>query len=777
MVDAVDGRKTGLSSWLLTDVGLADDPESLVRRHLADGRVDRALASFDALGQVPAELRRLTESARIEARRTADHRLAKVRYRAASTRVEAPEVDEQLDAFEEQGRLDLMADVVTAAEDLVQEAIDEQCAVLRAQIEELTAGAPEEAQSVADDLRRALEQGALDQVRMFLRRTDHDQLPDGPVFLPLRRTPVDPDAAMRALVALVSGDRAVPVGLGSRVSDPGRALLTALVRLSEGASDVATPFAEAFAAACYGRPSPKVERDESGTGYQVRCPALVNDPHARRFEFGRGETFLWIPGPGASRPPRELWDRGSWFAISLESRDRTAPRGPVATLDPLDLLDLACNPPRFGASTAAAASANASTTLLRIAGRQWPLRRFVPDEPAGFDRVLGPDEERFLRLWWLLDITGLGGFTEASVLAFETALLSGILGPALHQFDQLDPPARQAFLANPLDDGAMRVAVEDDRRLLVPLDTVRDADRAALCAVIAARRFDEPISVDELAREVVTEAQYADAAPGMVDLLCQAIERLHDAHLIELEPAGRTYILPPSGVAFAIEQVCRDRLPGRLGRLAEQVDARGVEASETLRRIAVEMLRHLRRRLEGARREAEDAGDRAKMAAIDLEMQVTEDDLVDSPGGYLPTGVLEDIEEPLKTLHSRLRIRYELDVLPEIAIPGALLAYVVRELVANALAATPGGCTVEIFGYVADREVVIGVSDNGPGIPPDNIQQVFELGVSANGEGRGSGLHIVRQMLEARGCTIELRSDGVPGRGVEAVLRIPVLAP
>ena len=51
------------------------------------------------------------------------------------------------------------------------------------------------------------------------------------------------------------------------------------------------------------------------------------------------------------------------------------------------------------------------------------------------------------------------------------------------------------------------------------------------------------------------------------------------------------------------------------------------------------------------------------------------------------------------------------------------------------------------------------VANNGAPIPPEMREKIFEAGVSTKGEGRGMGLSIVRQTLEAYGGTIDCMSD------------------
>ena len=51
------------------------------------------------------------------------------------------------------------------------------------------------------------------------------------------------------------------------------------------------------------------------------------------------------------------------------------------------------------------------------------------------------------------------------------------------------------------------------------------------------------------------------------------------------------------------------------------------------------------------------------------------------------------------------------------------------------------------------------VSNNGPAIPQEHLSSLFRLGFTTKREGHGSGLSIVREILEAYGGAIEVSSD------------------
>jgi histidine kinase len=106
------------------------------------------------------------------------------------------------------------------------------------------------------------------------------------------------------------------------------------------------------------------------------------------------------------------------------------------------------------------------------------------------------------------------------------------------------------------------------------------------------------------------------------------------------------------------------------------------------------------------------------------------------------------------------------------------LAQVVSNIVGNALDHTPPGGTITIATSVDDTErnpmVEIAVTDTGSGIPPEQLDTVFDRYTRLDPQqpGTGIGLNIARTLVHAHGGTIAARSDG-PGRGSTFTLRLP----
>jgi len=106
---------------------------------------------------------------------------------------------------------------------------------------------------------------------------------------------------------------------------------------------------------------------------------------------------------------------------------------------------------------------------------------------------------------------------------------------------------------------------------------------------------------------------------------------------------------------------------------------------------------------------------------------------------------------------------------------------IVANLLHNAIKFTPPEGTIVLRADVEDGAAVIRVRDNGEGLDPDVVDEVFDLFVQGPPSldrprgGLGLGLTLVRQLVELHGGTVEARSDGI-GQGSEFTVRMPFIA-
>jgi two-component system OmpR family sensor kinase len=99
----------------------------------------------------------------------------------------------------------------------------------------------------------------------------------------------------------------------------------------------------------------------------------------------------------------------------------------------------------------------------------------------------------------------------------------------------------------------------------------------------------------------------------------------------------------------------------------------------------------------------------------------------------------------------------------------------VLNLMENALRHTDPGTAVEATVEGRNGEVVLAVEDDGPGIPYEQREKVFERFYRGSGEHSGSsglGLSIVRAVAESHRGTVRLE-EPLDGRGARFVVRIP----
>ncbi len=110
------------------------------------------------------------------------------------------------------------------------------------------------------------------------------------------------------------------------------------------------------------------------------------------------------------------------------------------------------------------------------------------------------------------------------------------------------------------------------------------------------------------------------------------------------------------------------------------------------------------------------------------------------------------------------------------------ISQVVGNLLNNAAKYTPEGGVISLAVRADAADAVILVADNGIGIPPEMLSQVFELftQVDANLDrsrgGLGIGLALVKQLVELHGGEISAASPGL-GRGAVFTVRLPRAAP
>lgn len=126
------------------------------------------------------------------------------------------------------------------------------------------------------------------------------------------------------------------------------------------------------------------------------------------------------------------------------------------------------------------------------------------------------------------------------------------------------------------------------------------------------------------------------------------------------------------------------------------------------------------------------------------------------------------------------RVTVALDLppsLPPVLADRAHLAQAMQELLSNAIDAMPQGgrLTIDARAAAGDpRTVRLGMWDEGPGVPPEVRDRIFQLFMTTKSAGTGVGLAVVRKIMERHGGRVTL--DASVGRGARFVLEMPAAA-
>ena len=141
--------------------------------------------------------------------------------------------------------------------------------------------------------------------------------------------------------------------------------------------------------------------------------------------------------------------------------------------------------------------------------------------------------------------------------------------------------------------------------------------------------------------------------------------------------------------------------------------------------------------------------------------------------------LIEEVQAAFPQLAPAHSLRVEVSGEPT---PGSLHAdpgrvtQVLRNLVENARKFAPPGSTIRLEVKTTVDAMEVAVVDEGPGVPGDLLDRVFDPFVTAGGgEGSGLGLAISRNIVSAHGGTIGV--ENVAPHGARFWIRLPRAAP
>lgn len=120
-----------------------------------------------------------------------------------------------------------------------------------------------------------------------------------------------------------------------------------------------------------------------------------------------------------------------------------------------------------------------------------------------------------------------------------------------------------------------------------------------------------------------------------------------------------------------------------------------------------------------------------------------------------------------------LETNFDQDI-PSTLLDSALIDQVMVNILMNAFQALKSDGTVSVSSkYNADEHICeVIISDDGPGMPSEIVEQVFRPFYTTKHKGSGLGLSICKKNVERHCGTIEVQSE--PGKGARFVMRFPL---
>jgi two-component system sensor histidine kinase ChvG len=218
----------------------------------------------------------------------------------------------------------------------------------------------------------------------------------------------------------------------------------------------------------------------------------------------------------------------------------------------------------------------------------------------------------------------------------------------------------------------------------------------------------------------------------------------------------------------AIESFAADvshELKNPLTSLRSAVETLPMAKTDANRKRLLDVIEHDVKRLDRLITDISDA------SRLDAELQRQEVASVDL------ASLLDALVKAANEIHTdgvSVTLTFEGGTPRDFKVPGhdSRLGQVVSNLVDNARSFSPPGSSVRITCRKRKNDVEIVVDDDGPGIPPDAFEKIFERFYTDRphqgfGQNSGLGLSITKQIVEAHGGTIGVENRTAPAAAGE----------
>ncbi|HEY4901385.1 MAG TPA: ATP-binding protein [Terriglobales bacterium] len=170
----------------------------------------------------------------------------------------------------------------------------------------------------------------------------------------------------------------------------------------------------------------------------------------------------------------------------------------------------------------------------------------------------------------------------------------------------------------------------------------------------------------------------------------------------------------------------------------------------------------------------------AKQEAMQINRILTEllDTARPKPPQFRVTDIASTAEHAVlfarqQAVTKRINIEFEIkDTLPQVEHDPNQINQVLLNLLLNAIQSMDKPGTIRVSLQPEEDAVAISVVDEGKGIAPDHLPNIFRPFFTTKGHGTGLGLSLARRMVESHGGTISVAST--LGQGTQFTVLLPV---
>lgn len=252
-----------------------------------------------------------------------------------------------------------------------------------------------------------------------------------------------------------------------------------------------------------------------------------------------------------------------------------------------------------------------------------------------------------------------------------------------------------------------------------------------------------------------------------------------------LDPVKVEYV--PTEIKPMIDEL--NELLQRLGAALEREKRFAADAAHELRTPLAALKAHAQVAAKAATNEEREEALRKVLTGVDRSAHVIQQLLIFSKMvpeashgelmsidlGKQATDVIADIAPEAISKNTDIELVVDKDITPIIMGFPTAIHILIRNLVDNAIRYTPAGSSIRVLVQADEKNVFLKVIDNGPGIPEELRDRVFErffrvLGNKSTGSGLGLG--IVQQIVMLHGAEISL-STPASGMGLEVTVTFP----